>query len=202
MKTFKLLNSLTVAKRLVTPAIVITAALTAGSALAVGVGANLTLTENSSTSLSLSYTGPTSASAFTVLPQGTDSWIIQVSSLFGPIFFNDFSHDWAEPEDPTQAIINEVRHLAANDTQSTMFLFVRSDLDIAHDANGIGGISPDNTSFIVGTDSGVPIFLTFHDLAAANEAGAVPEIGSTLGLFALSAVGLFGANRLRRVQLA
>jgi hypothetical protein len=153
---------------------------------------DLILTENSSTgptSLTVSYNGP---STFTPTNTGPDQWTIQITSMGS---FDNFEHDWAEPEDPTQRFANVVSHTTdVNDK-----LFVTSDLNIVFDQGG--PVSADNTPFSIGTDGGRGVQLTFHDLAAASEAG-VPETGATLALLAVSLIALFGVSRLRSLRPA
>jgi hypothetical protein len=153
--------------------------------------ASLTLTENSSTDLSLSYTGPDEQPGlFTVMNTGPDMWTITVAQNLGPVFFNDFSNGWIEPENA--ATVNEVSH--STDVNSNQ-LFVKSDLSIALNTS----VSADNTAILVGMDSTAPIYLTFHDLAQASEATGVPDTGTTLGLLALSAIVLLGMMQSRSV---
>jgi hypothetical protein len=159
------------------------------------VAASLTLTENSPTSLSLVYSGPDAQPGlFTVMNTGADLWTITVAQNLGPVSFNDFSNGWIEPENPL--FVNEVTH---STTMNNDKLFVHSDLSILF--NTI--TSPDNTGFLVGQDSGVPIFLTFHDIAASAETSTgVPDTGATLGLLGLASVGLVALSRFRVVRVA
>ena len=183
-------------------AIVIVAVIGTQSAFAVAsTGYSLVLTENSSTSLTLTYNGPAGVGAFSVNPTGSDTWSISVTQMFGSPSFMNFSNDWVEPEDPTQAFINEVFY--SGDFPNT--IFVRSDLNILLDQ--LGTVSPNDTPYAiaVGTDSGLPIFLTFNDLAQSAEAApsqGVPDSGSTLGLLALASLGLLGVSQVRFAQAA
>ena len=158
--------------------------------------ASLTLTEQSPTQLDLMYTGPDSQTPglFMVTNTGPDTWTITVRLDLAPISFIDFSNGWIEPENAQ--FVNEVMH--STDVNSNQ-LFVHSDLSILLNTQ----VSPDNTAFLVGQDSGVPIFLTFHDVAASAEASqGVPDGGTTLSLLGLSAVALLGLVRITRVRPA
>src|SRR4051812_25168567 len=165
------------------------------SAPAASIGYLLTLTENSSTSLSLAYTGPGGTSAFSITPNGADDWTV-TSNTFPSIYFNEFTADFLEPENP-----NEVNEAYTGDITAIHASFtVESDQPLATYQGGISTTYPNGGITItpIGADGGVPIFLQFFDNAAANEAAqGVPEAGSSIMLVALSSAALFGLRRLR-----
>jgi hypothetical protein len=199
MKTSKSFRAPTFNQHLLKFALGITAAFAAQSTFAGGItiaGNELLLTEYSSMNLTATYTAQTgSTGSFTVNPAGTDMWAITFSG--SSVFIPDFAHDWVEPEDPTLMEINEV----FKDSDFPNTLFVRSDLNIIQDNFGLGGISSNNTSFLIGTDYGIPIFLRFNDLAQSAESGqGVPETSSSFVLLALSAIALLGGNRIRPLR--
>jgi hypothetical protein len=157
--------------------------------------ANLTLTENSPTSLSLTYNGPDAQPGlFTVLNTGPDLWTITVSQTLGPVTFLDFSNGWLEPE--SNLFVNEVTH---STTMNPTEIFVHSDLSILFNTS----VTADNTGIVVGLDSGVPITLTFHDIAQSAETSqGVPEGGTTLGMFVLTLSAFVGLRRVIGVHFA
>jgi MYXO-CTERM domain-containing protein len=158
----------------------------------------ITLTELSSTSLTATYDGP--GATFSVpLNTGTDTWTVSYTpTLYSTFTLTPFVIDWTEPENPSE--FNEVTH--GIDFGNINNLYVASDESLAEYFGDFSTMHPDNTRVLVGTDNGLQVFLTFHDLASASETGTgVPESGSSLWLLALSAAGLAGLRRFRRPQL-
>ena len=173
-------------------AVTIAAGLGIHSARGGAIDYNLVLTENSATSLTLAYSGPGGASSFSVLNTSPDNWTITVLSQ--TIKLTDFEYDFNEPEDPLNQTVNEVFH----NSEVGPEMFVRSDLPIAQDNNGMYF----GVGLFIGSDTGGAIFLTFNDVAAITEETSVPDSGSTLGLLALSLGGLLVVRRFRFPRLA
>lgn len=177
--------------KLMVLAVVVTAGSLSQKASGVQTQYDLTLTENSSTSLSLAYTGPGGTSNFLVTPNGTDMWTI--SSQEAGVAFFEFTWDWIEPEES-----DEVNEAYTGDMTFLHSSFtIISDLDLEEYGGGTSTTLSDGsrTPIAVGTHSGVPIFLTFIDKAAASE--SVPDSGSSFVLLAIAATGLIGLKRLR-----
>jgi hypothetical protein len=137
------------------------------------------LTENSSTSLAATYDGST----LTVTPVGVDTW-----SFFLPTGFLSLGGSWQWTEPDNSTLVN----LVSFGSDITRAAFIQSDLSLSTQFP----VNADGASVQVGTDGGVAVFATFHDL---GDAATVPDTGTTFSLLGLSLMGL---GFLRRKILA
>ncbi len=155
-------------------AIAIAAALVTQPVRATAIN-TLVITEFSSTSL----TATLNNNPLNVTFNGADNWTI-VLAVFG-------GQDWAEPGGAA-GVANGVMG------QGLLGISVISDSNVG--VQGLADGTMDTTSF---TLNRAELDVTFFD---KGDVAAAPDTGSTLGLLSLSVVALFGATRLRFLQLA
>jgi hypothetical protein len=153
------------------------------------VAHSLVLTEVSSTVLTATY----DASPLTVGNNGPDDWIVTAPEI---TFQGSglIQTQWIEPEN--SSLLNALTHIGPNIGPGN-FEF-QSDIVI----RGFTGQPNGSTVNDVGTDNRdfASVSMTFTDNAATAEHPAVPDTGSTLGLFLVSSIALVGARKLVAVR--
>lgn len=149
----------------------------------------ISITETSPISLLVTYDG--SAVGITVNSMGSDQWNVTLptSVHISPLDIGA----WKEPENPN--LLNIVS-LPGNSVLANL-LHVVSDSSLVPEA-----IPMNDGAFItMGFDDrdSLVVSAVFHDTAAVAE--NVPDLSSTVALFSLSLLALFGADRLRAIRL-
>jgi VPDSG-CTERM motif len=130
----------------------------------------LIFTETSSTDLTVTYDG--NSLVVNPVPNNPDTWNFQFSVMSVP----DARFAWAEPG---SNLVNGVFFAPA------LTGAVVSDRDPVFFTET--PINADGARIQVGTDGGVAVFATFHDL---GDVATVPDTGTTFSLFGLSLTGL------------
>jgi hypothetical protein len=149
----------------------------------------ISITETSPISLLVTYDG--SAVGITVNSMGSDQWDVTLptSVHISPLDIGA----WKEPEN---ANLLNIASLPGNSVLANL-LHVVSDSSVVPEA-----IPMNDGAFItMGFDDRdqMVVAAVFHDTAAIAE--NVPDPGSTVALFSLSLLALFGASRLRAIRL-
>ena len=140
----------------------------------------IVFTENSSTNLTVAYNGP--SGGISVVPAGTDSWLVTFPSTmhFG------FELDWQEPGDPT--LVNDFNIYNPDIGISNTWL-VSSEFTLPGGATEDSDQPPDGFTFVgIGSDNlnDDQIDATFNDL---EDVAAVPEPATwTAGILAAGAI--------------